>query len=183
MSELFNIIDARIRANGIIHIQSGKCKNVTDAKCDVEREGDLPELPDVWLNAAKETDNYVTIVPKESSGVLIGLMDGQRAEAFVIRCSEVEKVIWKIGTSTLEFKDGAITFNGGNNNGMVLIAPLIDKLNALEDDINSLKQVFSGWSPVSQDGGAAFKAAAATWYGQQLQSTQQKDLENEKILQ
>lgn len=39
------------------------------------------------------------------------------------------------------------------------------ELDKLKDDINSLKTVFSGWVTVPQDGGAALKTAAGTWYG------------------
>jgi hypothetical protein len=54
----------------------------------------------------------------------------------------------------------------------------------VEKDLNSLKQVFlQDWVPVSQDGGAALKAAAATWAGRRLTETQKSDIENEKVKQ
>jgi hypothetical protein len=51
----------------------------------------------------------------------------------------------------------------------------------LEKDVNALKSVFSGWTPISQDGGAALKSAAGTWFGQQLTVTSKSDIENDKI--
>jgi len=39
------------------------------------------------------------------------------------------------------------------------------ELEAIVDDVNALKDVFSNWVPVPQDGGAALRSAAATWFG------------------
>ena len=78
-------------------------------------------------------------------------------------------------------KDG-ITLNGGQFGGIVKIAELTQKLNAIEDDINALKNVFTSWAPVAQDGGAALKTAVcAAWADNQLTPTQKSDIENEKV--
>lgn len=48
---------------------------------------------------------------------------------------------------------------------VALAAKVKTELDKLKDDINSLKTVFSGWIVVPNDGGAALKTAATTWYG------------------
>jgi hypothetical protein len=60
---------------------------------------------------------------------------------------------------------------------------LVQQINKIEQDLNSLKTVFKNWTPVSQDGGAALKAAATSWAAQQLQKTQNTDIANDKITQ
>jgi hypothetical protein len=88
-------------------IMTGMAKEVTDTSCTVSREG-LPDLLEVRLNAIDDDlQSFATIVPKEGSEVLVGIVEGQKAEAVVISCSEVEKVIWKCGDTQLLFdKDG-----------------------------------------------------------------------------
>ncbi len=76
-----------------------------------------------------------------------------------------------------------IAFNGGNNKGLVLLSNVVDRLNKIEQDNNTLKTAMSGWMPVPQDGGAALKASSSAWFGSQLVQTQNSDLENIKVKQ
>lgn len=55
--------------------------------------------------------------------------------------------------------------SGSGHDFVALAGKTKTELDKLKDDINSLKTVFSGWVTVPQDGGAALKTAAATWYG------------------
>ena len=75
----------------------------------------------------------------------------------------------------------SIELNGGDNGGLVNVKDLTDKLNNLEKDINKLKQVFTAWTPVPQDGGAMLKSGITTWATQQLVQTQVSDIEDDKI--
>lgn len=76
-----------------------------------------------------------------------------------------------------------IVFNGGSLGGLVKIEDLTERLNIIEDDINTLKAAFSSWTPVAQDGGAALKTSAATWAGSSLDLTAREDYENELVQQ
>jgi hypothetical protein len=64
-----------------------------------------------------------------------------------------------------------VIFNNGNKGGLVNVNDLVIRLNNIENDINSLKTSLAGWTPVPQDGGAALKAAAGTWFGKTLTPT------------
>ncbi len=48
---------------------------------------------------------------------------------------------------------------------VALAGKVLTELNKLASDVNSLKTVFSAWIPVPNDGGAALKTAATTWFG------------------
>ena len=76
-----------------------------------------------------------------------------------------------------------IEFNGGTLGSQVKIEALKNKLNALEQDINSLKTAIAGWTAVPNDGGAALKVALSSYYSNQLTVTQLADLANNKIKQ
>lgn len=71
--------------------------------------------------------------------------------------------------------------NGDEFGGIVKVIELTSKLNAIENDINVLKTVFSSWVTVPNDGGAALKAITSTWFGQQLSVTTQSEIENKTV--
>jgi hypothetical protein len=48
---------------------------------------------------------------------------------------------------------------------VALANKVLDELTTLKTAINDLKTVFATWVVAPQDGGAALKLAAATWYG------------------
>ena len=72
-----------------------------------------------------------------------------------------------------------IWLKGEQYGGLVKVSDLVDRMNLIESDINTLKTAFSTWVTVPNDGGAALKGATATWYGSQLVETTVSDLENE----
>lgn len=115
------------------------------------------------------------IKPVVESSVLIGIIEGDEASAFLLAAAEIEKIELKTAVE--------IEVDGGNNGGLVLPAALTEKLNTLEEDINKLKTAVSGWTPVAQDGGGALKTALGSWAGEQLTKTVRDDLENNKIRQ
>jgi hypothetical protein len=75
----------------------------------------------------------------------------------------------------------SIELNGDQNGGLVIVTSLLSKINALENELNTLKTIFASWVVVPTDGGAALKATAASWAAQQLVITQQQELENKTV--
>lgn len=134
----------------------------------VENDGDI--YYDVRLNALMGNDLGFILVPKVGSTVAINRID--KTESFVGSYSELEEVILNVEKTTI---------NEGKNGGLVKISALVSELDALKNDNNTLKNIFQSWTPVPNDGGAALKGLAATWAGQALTMTNQKDLENEKV--
>ena len=64
--------------------------------------------------------------------------------------------------------DGIYLWGESSSQFVALSNKVLDELNKLASDINTLKAVFSAWVPVPQDGGAALKVAAGTWYGSNI---------------
>ena len=160
---IYEAIRAIAGGGGSAMCDTGVARNVDADKgvCDVEIEGKAPAKGALIGNA----DSGVLTVPKEGS--VVAVVWASPVTAVVVLTAEVEE----------------IRIMGGNLGGMVKVEELVKKLNAGEKDLNNLKQVFSTWTPVTQDGGAALRLAAATWYGQQLTETQKSDIENEKVKQ
>lgn len=140
----------------------------------------------------------ILLVPAVGSTVLV-FYDFDSHCGFVAGCSKIESAEIVIGdTSAVMDDDGLriktekmsadinrenIIFNGGDLGGLIKIEDLTKRLNLIENDINKLKTAMSGWTPAPQDGGAALKTAAASWFGAQLTTTKRGDYENTKIKQ
>lgn len=150
----------------------GEVKSVDGESCTVDVAG--LEIDEVRLAAVNDgADGKLLLTPKEGSMVLLADMSGGTLrDLAVVGFTNVEKI-----EATIE----QITLNGGDNGGLVNIKDLTNKLNNLEKDINKLKQAFTTWVPVPQDGGSSLKAGVASWAAQQLVQTQVSDIEDDKI--
>ena len=132
--------------------------------CNIDDDGFM--MYGIRLQSVTNAAAGILKVPKIGAQALaVKIEDGDGF--MLLDCAEYDKII----------------FNGGNNGGLINIQSLVNKINAIENDLNSLKTVFkTTWIPAtSPDSGAALKAAAATWAGQTISKTQTKDLEDKTI--
>lgn len=171
-AEIARAIKAITGGNGGTALFTAEVKSVEGETCTV-LVGEL-EVPDVLLTPADEgADGKLLITPKEGSQVTVAdLSGGELRHLAVVHWGEVEKI---------SLTADSIELNGGDNGGLVKIEALTDKINNIEKDINKLKQAFTTWVPVPQDGGASLKSGVASWAAQQLVQTQVSDLEDDKI--
>jgi hypothetical protein len=107
----------------------------------------------------------ILLIPSIGSNVT--LIYATKQDAVIVQCSDLD----------------GVEFFGGQLGGLVKVNDLVTRLNNIEDDIKSLKQAFSSWSPVPSDGGAALKATSTTWAETPLAKTVKGDIENTKIKQ
>ena len=153
----------------------------------------------VNLQANQGSTFGVVTFPKVGSYVVVGFVaDG--AAGVVLLTDEVESVEVVISDDTARIsadKDGVcvlmgddtsaeltkegIILNGGGFGGVVKVEQLTEHINTIENDINELKNIFSSWVAVPQDGGAALSALVMTWASSLLTPTQRGDYENEKV--
>lgn len=130
--------------------------------CNIDDDGFM--MYGIRLQSVTNAVAGILKVPKIGAQALaVKIEDGD--DFMLLDCAEYSKII----------------FNGGNNGGLINIESLVNKINAIENDLNSLKTVFKSWTPVTQDGGSALKTAAATWAGQTISKTQTKDLEDKTV--
>lgn len=174
----------------VIPMQVTLCKvlsiDKTNCVIDAEPINGNAQLLEVRLKAVINDDKTGLIAfPKKESLVLVGLIDNNVNQAFVIDMDEVESVKFIIGDNEAVLdKDIAkvkwkqIEFNDGNNYGLVKVAELTQKLNNIETYVKALAAQFNSHThPVS---GAATGSPVAP-FTNQLQNTQQSDIENTKI--
>ena len=172
--EIKEVIKSIAGVPGMMFVM-GKVESVGDETCSV-KIADRLVINDVRLNASADgnADN-ILIKPKVGSMVMMAdLSGGELRSLVVISFSALDSM-------TVRF-DGEVVINGGENEGLVKVKELTDKLNAIIDDINLLKNVFkTGWTPMIYDGGASLKAAASGWYGKDLATISKEDIENPEI--
>lgn len=171
-AEIARAIKAMTGGNGGTALFTAEVKSVEGETCTV-LIGEL-EVPDVLLTPADEgADGKLVITPKVGGQVTVAdLSGGELRQLAVVHWGEVEKI---------SLTADSIELNGGDNGGLVKIEALTDKMNNIEKDINKLKQAFTTWVPVPQDGGSSLKSGVASWAAQQLVQTQVSDLEDDKI--
>lgn len=204
MSEARTIIDALQKIAGVqlknnIFILPATVLSVNEAErtCVVETIGGDQAIEIEGVQLMASVDDGVLLVPTVGSTVNVNY--STYYAPFLCQFSGVDKVLVVVGenavavevTNTgvlvelndtkISLTDGKIQFNDGAFDGLVKVEQLTQKLNTIENSINALKQVFSTWTPVPQDGGAALKGAVSSWAGQQLQPTQQSQIENTKV--
>ncbi|MEL3904443.1 MAG: hypothetical protein P1P63_04960 [Treponemataceae bacterium] len=136
VEEAMKTVMGRHQIKGVV---SGVAVNVRDTLCDVEREG-APTIYDVRLNAVDDDlQSFVTIVPAEKSNVLVAVIENLKTEAVVVRCSEIQKVLLKIGANTAVMDDDGFVFNDGDISGLVKLPKLIEWMDKVYSDLQTLK--------------------------------------------
>ena len=131
-----------------VQVFPGTVKAVDEAKmmCTVEPV-DGPEIFEVRLKAAiDEVKDGIVEFPKLNSTVLVGMIGNSMNTCFVVRCSEVDKVV----------------FFGGQKGGLVNWPDVKTELDKTNEVVNALVQSLTQWTPVANDGGAALKTYATT---------------------
>jgi hypothetical protein len=138
--------------------------NETDLTCRVKRLDDT-EIADVRLKAAIDevTDGMVEY-PKNGSTVLVGIIGNDTTTAFIVRCSEVDKVVF---------------FNG--ERPLVDWPKLKDELDKTNEVVQAMADALTEWVVVASDGGAALKTLAVTKLAGKIIGDFE-GLENDKVL-
>ncbi|MCV9929522.1 hypothetical protein OIU83_17810 [Flavobacterium sp. LS1R49] len=145
VDELFTrVIKRQIKGNQFNQVITGTAVDINETTCTVKREGS-PDLTDVRLDAIDDTiENQFTVFPKEGSFVIVGIVDGLKTEAVILRCSEVEHIKIKCGGVSLietfsKFIDeiNKAIINTPAGAGTVSPATVV-KLKAVENDFKKI---------------------------------------------
>ena len=171
--EIKEVIKSIAGVPGMMFVM-GKVESVGDETCSV-KIADRLVINDVRLNASADgnADN-ILIKPKVGSMVVMAdLSGGELRSLVVISFSALDSM-------TVRF-DGEVVINGGENEGLVKVKKLTDKLNAIEDKINALEDALKNWTPMPYDGGATLKGLLTEYFAKPSPKTVQSDIENDKI--
>lgn len=153
---------------------------IYDQVIDVTPINDDADILDVKIRVIVDGNEAgVMIFPPLESIVLVGLISD--TDAYLLSCSEVERMVINTGKFRFEVdSEGNAIFDQGENEGLVKLPELRAEINKLNSFLNAIKQTFSSWTPIPNDGGSALKAAMSS----ALASEQTADLSgvgNDKI--
>ena len=109
-----------------VNVSVGVAINVKETSCDIER-ADSVTLLDAKFSILEETETYARIIPKEGSNVLFAFAD-DRPEAYILSCSEVERVEVKIGTTEHILQADGHTIKKGNENLAKILEDFMQEL-------------------------------------------------------
>lgn len=198
MSDLRNIIRQLAQPDGetvaLVCTVDEVDKTARTIDCTPINEG--APLLGVNLQANQEADFGLCLFPEKGSFVVVGFVaDG--AAGVVLLTEKIESAEIVIGSASAVIDaDGLrfntekmsadinrenIIFNGGDLGGLIKVEDLTKRLNLIENDINKLKTAMSGWTPASQDGGAALKSAISSWAASLLTPSVRSDYENQSV--
>ena len=155
---------ANIGGGKATNLYQGVVTALSDITCEVSIDG--LSIPDVRLRASTEVDGAQIIVrPAVGSVVIVGSLTGDLDHLVVLSMDRSEEVI----------------INGGKLGGLIKVQELTQKLNALESEVNNLKQLFASWVPVKGDGGAVLRGLLGSWAGKRLTLSMREDYEDTKV--
>ena len=155
---------SRIAGGRSTTLYQGVVTHVSDLTCEVSIDG--LSVPDVRLRASTQVDGAQLLLrPAVGSVVIVGTLTGDLDHLVVLSMDQAEEVV----------------INGGELGGLIKVEELTSRFNALERDVNQLKQILSAWTPIPNDGGASLKGAVSSWAGRQLTLTKRGDYEDEKV--
>ena len=89
--------------------------------------------------------------------------------------------VGKVHYAVITGETTQVELNGNQYGGVPISESVVSRLNAIEQDLNSIKTVFKNWIVAANDGGGALKTASATWANQQLTETAVEDIHNENV--
>ena len=184
MSNIREIIRSIADTNSKTRLVVGSVKAIDhEARtCDVNPIDESAPILGVNLQANQGSTVGVVVWPKLGSFVVVALYDDYEA-GVVVLTDVIDRYDIKVGDMSLSLSAQGIVMNEGALGGLVKVVELTQRLNTIEQDLNSLKTAFSAWVPVAQDGGAALKTAVSTWATSTLTPTQRSDIENQNVKQ
>ena len=155
---------AKIGGGRVTNLYQGVVTALSDITCEVSIDG--LSIPDVRLRASTEVDGAQIIVrPAVGSVVIVGSLTGDLDHLVVLSMDRAEEVI----------------INGGKLGGLIKVQEITQKLNALESEVNNLKQLLESWVPVKGDGGAVLRGLLGSWAGKRLTLSRREDYEDTKV--
>lgn len=118
--------------------------------------------------------------PKLQTKCLIGIINNNIADAFLIDCDEIEEleITDKTGFK-ISLNNGLLKINGDVLGGIVKAKELKTQLDKNTLILQKIQEAFTNWVPVPQDGAAALKSLSSQFIS--LNRSDLSNIENNKI--
>src|ERR1044072_7511348 len=125
---LLSLLDKARTMRNVRTVGVGVATEITEQHCTIVQDG-APDIYEARFHAiTDELQSSVTVYPKDGSYVLYALIEDSQTEAVVISCSEIEKTVVKIGTTTHEISPNGHSIKKGADSFRVLLTDLITEI-------------------------------------------------------
>lgn len=130
--EVFNsILTKHHRQNAISAIGIGTAIEINENNCTVLRDGQ-PELLDVRFHATEDTPgSRIVEIPADQSSVIFAIIDNQETEAVILKCSEVQKVLMKVGELEYHIDESGVMIKYEDDTLGNVLGKVIDEVNKI----------------------------------------------------
>ncbi len=162
-----------------IKIHICKVDSVSGSTCDCTPINGNAPLKKVRLNSDINSDLGLVVTPTKDSVIIV--CEINKADSFVSMYSEIESISVKIGSSTLFIKDGEVTINGGDNEGLVKVKELTERLNKVERAFNNFLTEYKLHNHTVSIPNATTLVMTPPSTQMNVMETQQSQLENTKV--
>lgn len=127
--ELFlSLLDKARDMRTVRTVGVGVAKDVTDQHCTIVQDG-VPEIYEARFHAiTDQLQSSITVYPADGSYVLYALIEDSQTEAVIISCSEIEKTVVRIGTTTHEISPDGHSIQKGADSMKDLMLALIGEI-------------------------------------------------------
>lgn len=109
--------------------------------CNIDIDGTT--LPGVLLQPVIDNNTGIVIFPKVKATALC-LYNAEYDGWVLLQSTDIERVLINIGNTAIEASADGISFNGGNNGGLVNINTLKSAFNAVVSDIAVIATALKG---------------------------------------
>lgn len=148
-----------------------------NATCEVLIQNDVI-LPNVSLQSS--ICDGLLILPVKDSTVYV--LTSKYNTPLIIQYSDIDKFELTVNDSYFVVKnDGSIQLNDGSFDGLVKVGELVKKINAIENLLNGFITIYNTHTHTATSFGSPTTVPSAIESQQISPTTQQKDIENDKI--
>jgi hypothetical protein len=167
MSKVVRSVIQKLAGDAVVQTYLCKVKSVTKDVCECEPVNGGANFLAVQLRAVTGLASGILITPKVGSHVIIGLLENDEAQAFVMVYGEIE---------TIELR-------GDAQGGLVQIKELKENIDALKKFVEAMHQALpSAFSAVGIGSAANGGTASGTYTGAMAgKIITIKDMENKKV--
>ena len=168
LSEIKESLQKIASKGGAGIVFTAKVKSVDGETCNVELEG--LTMSDVRLRAVVNGEtSKILVTPKTGSHVLVADLSGDLSQLAVVGYSEVEKI-------EVDAND-EIVFNGGENKGLVKVESMVDWMQKVYNDLQTLVGLLSS-SAVAGNGANLAITFSPTTPSPNIDDFQNKDVKH-----
>lgn len=179
MSEISDIIKQITRSRASRPVLLAKVDDVDESTrtATVSPVDGSAKIYSARLQSSISATVGVCLVPAVDSFVLVVLFSENAGQ--IVGTTDIDKILFSVGEITGDADQ--ITINGGNNDGIVKVVELTQKLNALENKVNDLVTYTATHIHSGVTTGPGSTGVAVTPVVGALTPTNQADIENDKI--